>query len=232
MIIGTGSDADITLLSGRAAFLKATATLLVADLHLGKASTFRKTGIPIPEGSAQKDLDRLECLISDHAIRRLIILGDLFHSQSGLSDRVQEEFQNTRSRCRSTEVILVRGNHDPSIANLTNAFGIDSIVSKLREPPFFFIHHADHTHPRNHGTMLTVAGHIHPTISISSPSGDRFTERCFVLENDTLVLPAFGSFTGGHQINVRTAQRAWISRDDGVSEVTKLMKHTSENMYK
>jgi metallophosphoesterase superfamily enzyme len=51
--------ADILLLPGRAAFLPASATLLVADLHLGKAATFRQAGIPVPEGSAQADLARL-----------------------------------------------------------------------------------------------------------------------------------------------------------------------------
>ena len=229
MIIDTSPDADVTLLSGRAACLKATNTLLIADLHLGKASTFRKAGIPIPEGSAQKDLARLEFLISNHTIRRLIVLGDLFHSPSGLSARVQEEFRDTRSRCPNTEIILVRGNHDRSIPKLKESFGIDCIVPNLSEPPFFFTHQSEHTSPRSQETLLTVAGHVHPTISINSPSGDRFTERCFLLEGDTLVLPAFGSFTGGHQINVHTANRAWVSRDDGVTEVTRLMKHTSQH---
>ena len=59
MKIGTDPDAEIVLLPGRAAVLPASATLLVADLHLGKAATFRKAGIPVPEGSAQRDLARL-----------------------------------------------------------------------------------------------------------------------------------------------------------------------------
>ena len=37
MNVGTDSNADIVLLPGRAAFVPATRTLLVADVHLGKA---------------------------------------------------------------------------------------------------------------------------------------------------------------------------------------------------
>jgi uncharacterized protein len=48
-----GPPPDIVLLPGRAAWMPATRTLLVADLHLGKAATFRHAGIPVPEGSAQ-----------------------------------------------------------------------------------------------------------------------------------------------------------------------------------
>ena len=69
--------ADVVLLPGRAAFLPSSATLLVADLHLGKAATFRKAGIPVPEGSAQADLARLARLVRETSARRLVIVGDL-----------------------------------------------------------------------------------------------------------------------------------------------------------
>ena len=65
------SSADILLLPGRAAFLPATATLLIGDVHLGKAATFRRAGIAVPEGSAQADLARLERLVATTKARRL-----------------------------------------------------------------------------------------------------------------------------------------------------------------
>ena len=89
MKIGTDPDAEIVLLPGSAAVLPASATLLVADLHLGKAATFRKAGIPVPEGSAQRDLARLADLVVRHAVRRLLVLGDLFHARSGCTEQVQ-----------------------------------------------------------------------------------------------------------------------------------------------
>ena len=100
--------ADVVLLPGRAALVAASRTLLVSDLHLGKAAAFRHAGIPVPEGSAQRDLARLETLVERHRVRRLLILGDLFHARSGCTDAVREEFAAMRARMHGTEVEIGR----------------------------------------------------------------------------------------------------------------------------
>jgi len=196
--------ADILLLPGRAAFLPASATLLVADLHLGKAATFRHAGIPVPEGSAQADLTRLERLVSESAARRLIVLGDLFHARSGCTQAVFDEFAATRARFAATEVLLVPGNHTHD------------------EPPFHFVHEPSTDLPEPGRSCFTIAGHLHPTVSITSPGGDRISDRCFVADTDALVLPAFGSFTGGHRVHHTDGLQLWIARDDGVVDVTRM----------
>ena len=73
-------DADIVLLPGRAAFLPKTSTVVCSDIHLGKAATFRHAGMPIPEGSAQHDLQRLTGIVQTCRARRLLITGDLLCS--------------------------------------------------------------------------------------------------------------------------------------------------------
>lgn len=217
-----GEAADITLLPGRAAWLPATQTLLVADLHLGKAATFRQAGIPVPEGSAQADLARLEQLVAERRPRRLIILGDLFHARSGCTERVFEEFAAVRARMAATEVLLVVGNHDRSVGRLPATLGIDSCFRTLDEPPFHFVHEPATDLPEPDRTAFTIAGHLHPTLSIGAPGGDRIAERCFVAQDDVLVLPAFGSFTGGHRVEPEPGMRLWVARDDGVVEVTRM----------
>jgi DNA ligase-associated metallophosphoesterase len=214
--------ADIVLLPGRAAFLPATHTLLVTDLHLGKAATFRSAGIPVPEGSSQGDLARLERLVHETSARRLIILGDLFHAKSGCTERVFAEFAATRARIAGTEVILVAGNHDRVIGKIPPSLGIDSCMRTHDEPPFHFVHEPATDLPEPGRTCFTIAGHLHPTVSIRSPGGDRISERCFVAEGALLVLPAFGSFTGGHRVTTSEGMRIWIARDDGVVDVTQL----------
>lgn len=214
--------ADILLLPGRAAFLPATSTLLVADVHLGKAAAFRHAGIPVPEGSAQADLARLERLVSATEARRLLILGDLFHARGGCTERVFAEFAASRARYPRTEVILVAGNHDRAIGRVPSSLGIDSCMRTLDEPPFHFVHEPATDLPEPGRTCFTIAGHLHPTVSITSPSGDRVTDRCFVAEELVLVLPAFGSFTGGHRVKPVAGLRLWIARDDGVVDVTRL----------
>ena len=219
-------SADILLLPGRAAWMPATRTLLAADLHLGKAATFRRAGIPVPEGSAQRDLARLAGLVRDMAAARLVVLGDLFHAKSGCTEQVFAEFTGMRRTIPDTEVVLVVGNHDRAIGRLPAGLGIDSCLRSLDEPPFHFVHEPaaplpDLDHDRR---CFTIAGHLHPTVAIRGTGGDRLTDRCFVAEPALLVLPAFGSFTGGHRVTPADGLRLWIARDDGVAEVTQLVR--------
>ena len=216
------AEADIVLLTGRAAFLPATATLLVADLHLGKAATFRQAGIPVPEGSAQADLHRLERLVRATAARRLLILGDLFHARSGCTERVYAEFAALRGRLAGTETILVLGNHDRAIGRLPATLGLDACLPAVAEPPFFFVHEPSAPLAAGAAPPFTVAGHLHPTVALRSPGAGRIADRCFVADERLLVLPAFGSFTGGLRVTHEPGRRLWIARDDGVADVTRI----------
>jgi len=214
------TEADVVLLPGRAAFLPASATLLVADLHLGKAATFRKAGIPVPEGSSQADLARLARLVHETAARRLVIVGDLFHAKSGCTDRVFAEFTATRRQFTATEVLLVIGNHDRTLGKVPATLGIDACLPHLADGAWHFVHEPSAPLAGSAHTGFTISGHLHPTVSLRSPGGERIADRCFVAEATTLVLPAFGSFTGGHRVTPVPGLRLWIARDDGVVEVT------------
>jgi DNA ligase-associated metallophosphoesterase len=211
------------LLPGRAVLMPASRTLLVADLHLGKAATFRRAGIPVPEGSSQRDLERLGQLVQAHEVRRLVVLGDLFHARSGCTPQVFAEFASLRSRMPDTSVVLVLGNHDRAVGRLPDTLGLDACIPCLDEPPFHFVHEPATGVAASDRDMFTVAGHLHPTVTIRSPSGDRLADRCFVAEPSLLVLPAFGSFTGGHRIDPAESMRLWIARDDGVVDVTRIV---------
>jgi len=217
-------NADIVLLPGRAAFLPKTSTIVCSDVHLGKAATFRHAGMPIPEGSAQHDLKRLSNIIQFCNAQRLVITGDLFHARSGCTPQVLDEFSSFCEQARvshDTQVILVVGNHEQSLGKRfrPHEIGIDRCEKEIIEPPFRFVHNQpiDHDEEAMH---FTIAGHIHPTITIKSPSGDRMTCRCFVATNTALVLPAFGSFTGGHNVKTSQSTRLWLAQNDGVAAVT------------
>ena len=231
------ASADILLLPGRGALLPASRTLLVADLHLGKAATFRRAGIPIPEGSAQGDLARLEALVRDHAVARVLVLGDLLHAASGCTSDVVAEFRAFRDRVAATAVVLVLGNHDVAARRLAGELGLDECVSALDEPPLRFVHiaaaaaaeedEAEKDEAQSAGIGLVVAGHVHPRVKLRAPSGDRFADRCFHLDQRVLTLPAFGSFTGGHAVEITDRARVWLARDDAVLDVTRLARPAS-----
>jgi DNA ligase-associated metallophosphoesterase len=212
--------ADLLLLAGRGALLPASRTLLVADLHLGKAATFRDAGIPVPEGSAQRDLERLARLVASRLVRRVLVLGDLFHAGRGCTPAVFEEFAALRERLAGTEVVLVRGNHDRSIGRLPAALGIDACLPRLDEPPFHFVHDPLDAAAAVAAGRCVVAGHVHPTVAVRGTSGDRLADRCFVAREGLVLLPAFGSFTGGSRVAPEPGMRIWLARDDGVVEVT------------
>jgi DNA ligase-associated metallophosphoesterase len=214
---------DILLLTGRAALVPASRTLLVADLHLGKAATFRRAGIPVPEGSAQRDLERLGQLVRSHDVRRLVVLGDLFHAKGGCTPEVFAEFAALRRQIATTAVVLVLGNHDRAAGQLPDALGLDACLPCLDEPPFHFVHEPATGVTASDKDLFTIAGHLHPTVAIQSPSGDRLADRCFVADSSLLVLPAFGSFTGGHRMEPSEGRQFWIARDDGVVDVTRIV---------
>jgi DNA ligase-associated metallophosphoesterase len=198
------TDADIVLLPGRAAFLPKTSTVVCSDIHLGKAATFRHAGMAIPEGSAQHDLQRLTGIVQTCGARRLLITGDLFHARSGCTQQVLDEFSAFCEQVRQshdTRIVLVLGNHEQSLGKKfrPHEIGINRCEEEIIEPPFRFIH--DHqSHFDAQPDSFTIAGHVHPTVTIKGTSGDRLTCRCFVTTGTTLTLPAFGSFTGGHKI--------------------------------
>ena len=214
------ANADIVLLPGRAAFLPKTSTIVCSDIHLGKAATFRHAGMPIPEGSEQHDLKRLVNLIDVHKARRLLITGDLFHARSGCTPQVLEEFSKFCKQVQSstsTDVVLVLGNHERSLGKKFQPYeiGISRCEQEIIEPPFHFVH--DQTKHSNVQTgSFTIAGHVHPTITIKGTGRDRLTCRCFVTTGTTLTLPAFGSFTGGYNTQPTSRTRVWLALNDEV----------------
>lgn len=214
------TDADIVLLPGRAAFLPKTSTVVCSDIHLGKAATFRHAGMAIPEGSAQHDLQRLTGIVQTCGAQRLLITGDLFHARSGCTQQVLDEFSAFCEQVRQshdTRIVLVLGNHEQSLGKKfrPHEIGINRCEEEIIEPPFRFIH--DHqSHFDAQPDSFTIAGHVHPTVTIKGTSGDRLTCRCFVTTGTTLTLPAFGSFTGGHKIRPSDGTRVWLAQIDGV----------------
>ena len=232
-------DGDLILLPGRAALVPASRTLLGADLHLGKAATFRQAGIPVPEGSAEQDLARLAGLVAAHSIARVLVVGDLLHAVAGCTPAVVAQFRAFRDRLPDTGFVLVLGNHDVAARRFAADLGLDDCLPVLDDPPYRFVHIAaaavsdgdgtDATDGPADGLGLIVAGHVHPRVVIRSRSGDRFAERCFHLDGGVLTLPAFGSFTGGQTVPPSATARVWLARDDGVLDVTGLVRPASRH---
>jgi len=206
-----------------------TPTLILSDTHFGKAETFQEHGIPVPTDHTDRDLNRLRQLVRAHAARRIIILGDLFHSTRNSSwDRVLAGFQSMNK----TELILVMGNHDIIHRNDYESIGFRCVPS-MACGPFHLQHHppghlvndeASEAPLRNPdsepapGTSspFFICGHIHPSFRINGPARQQITVPCFWLRPGCLTLPAFGSFTGSHPVQPRPEDLILLATDSSV----------------
>lgn len=186
--------------------------LVVADVHLGKSAAFRARGLPIPEGDTARDFGRLLKLARKYRAERLVIAGDLFHAPSGIDPELSLKLADFLAEL-SIPLTLVAGNHDAKIRRLPA--GLTSLPHLDLGENLRIIHDpADAT-----GERLHISGHWHPVVRI--PDGRRTSLRlpCFLYRNHTLVLPAFGSFTGGAILSREAEDRVFVSLRDQVVEL-------------
>lgn len=178
------------LLPERALWWPAARVLLIADLHLGKAATYRALGQPVPGGTTQQNLARLDALIACLAPQRLVFLGDFLHAAQART--VLAAVADWRARHAGVAMTLVRGNHDSRAGDPPAALGIDVVNEPFLLGPFACCHH-----PQSHATHFVLAGHLHPVCRLYGPGRDSVRLPCFVSDARQAVLPAFGEFTGG-----------------------------------
>ncbi len=185
-------------------------TLMVADVHVGKVTHFRKHGIALPQKAAGYDLLRLEAVITFFSPDRLVFLGDLFHSDLNAEWEAFTAFQASRP---DTAFVLIRGNHDVLPDHLYAQSGLE-VLPHLIEGPFLLTHH-----PVPSSTPYNMAGHIHPAVHLRGLGRQRLKRPCFLFGQEGAILPAFGHFTGNHVVQPTEADRIFVLAERTVIEV-------------
>ncbi len=194
---------ELLIFRERAVYWPAQRSLLVSDLHLGKTATFRAQGIPVPEGGTETDLARLRHLLEWTGADTLTILGDFFHGPLANSFSVRESFQRWREALASLRIELIPGNHDRKCRDLPAPWGI-TLLPAVVERAGCWLSHQLLAEPKR---RPNIYGHLHPVWrAIDKSSGYTCKLACFVLSQDTLLLPAFGTFTGGKPVNTAHQQ--------------------------
>nr|WP_310637383.1 ligase-associated DNA damage response endonuclease PdeM [Delftia acidovorans] len=181
----------VHLLAQHALWWPAQGTLFIADLHLGKAATFRARGIPVPAGTTQGNLDRRSALLQGLPVRRLVVLGDFLHAAQARTPSVLAALADWRRRHAALEVVLVRGNHDSHAGDPPSALGISVVDEPWRLGPFAGCHY-----PQEAPACHVLAGHVHPAVVLRGPGRDALRLPCFAVHPGFTLLPAFGLFTG------------------------------------
>jgi len=202
---------DFHLLPEHAVLWKNTDTLMVSDLHIGKGGHFRKNGVAMPVEVNLENLWKLSGLLIDHKPRRLLLLGDLFHSSF---NKEWDQFADMLANFPSLEIILVRGNHDVLPEHhFTNA-GI-SVVDKLEEGPFVFSHE-----PLREWEGYNLCGHVHPAVRLKGGGRQQLRVPCFYFGEKQGMLPSFGYFTGSHVIRPKKKDQIFVSAEGSVLRVS------------
>lgn len=182
----------VWLLPECALWWPAGSTLFVADLHLGKAATFRARGLPVPSGTTQDNLARLSRLLQRYAARQMVLLGDFLHAAEAQSE-AQSALAPWRAAHPALKLLLVRGNHDRHAGDPPAVLRAQVVDEPFLIGPFAACHH-----PQRHATHTVLAGHVHPAVRLRGPGRDALRLPCFCIEDGLVLLPAFGAFTGSH----------------------------------
>lgn len=202
----------VVLLFQKALYFPASATLVVSDLHLGKVAHFRKEGIALPMAAQMDDYYRLGYLINTWQPRRVIFLGDLFHSS--LNDDWRN-FARLLSGHSSIEFILVRGNHDLIHEGLYKELDVH-VTDALQENGILFTHEPMECIPPG---FVNIYGHIHPGYTISGAGKQSFKLPCFYYRLNAFVVPAFGRLTGLYNMPSSADSDVYLVLSDEVRKI-------------
>ncbi len=197
--------------------------LIVADLHLEKGSSYAQKGQLLPPYDTRDTLQRLAEVIDRYGAGTVIALGDSVHDLEACQRIGLEELEILQIMQEDRDWIWVTGNHDPSIGerlggSVTGDIEVEGIVLRHDPRPGHITHE--------------IAGHLHPAARLCV-HGYTIRRPCFVGNGRRLIMPAFGTFTGGLNILDPAFEplfsndglRVWMLGQEGLYPVaTRLLK--------
>jgi len=203
----------LMLLPEKAVYWPAQDMLIIADIHFGKAAAFRSLGVPVPKGTTSENLAGLDALVAAHGARKVVFLGDFLHARAAHASSTQLAMLAWRQRHLNLALTLVRGNHDLHAGDPAAALGIELVDEPHAIGPFAFCHH-----PGVDAPGYGLAGHVHP-VYVLATRFDALRLPCFVVGKQGLILPSFGSFTGGHAVKPGPGDHIYVTSGDAVHGV-------------
>ncbi|MBA4307876.1 MAG: phosphoesterase [Sphingopyxis sp.] len=161
--------------------------LVVSDLHLEKASAYAAGGQMLPPYDSLATLEQVAALVDQFVPEIVISLGDNFHDTDG-ERRLQGRASALLKRLvTSVRWIWVTGNHDPDVQGHWGGEAVET----LKCGNVIFRHEA-----LGAEEGPEISGHFHPKFR-QAVRGRHVSRRCFVRSARKLVMPAFGTLTGG-----------------------------------
>jgi uncharacterized protein len=179
---------EFALVQDRALYWPRERALLVADLHLEKASFYARHGQMLPPYDSRETLERVALAIRETGARRVYTLGDNFHDSAGPSRLEPHAAGMLAALVRATDWVWITGNHDAAM----EATAGGTLAEELAIAGLILRHQA-----RAGETQPEISGHYHPRLQITVR--ERAIRRpCAVVSSaGRMILPAFGALTGG-----------------------------------
>ncbi len=182
------ADRDFLALPERALFWPERRALLVADLHLEKASWFAARGQMLPPFDSAATLTRLLALAVRTDAQEIWALGDSFHDDAGPERLDDEALALVERIARGRRIVWIAGNHD-SDGHLPGERCDEAEFGNL------VLRHEALTGEERY----EISGHFHPKLRVQGAARS-VSRPCFATGGNRLILPAFGSLTGGLDI--------------------------------
>ena len=205
---------SLILSSLKAIYWDEKQTLILSDLHLGKAGHFRKSGFAIPKSVDDGNLKRLDALIKEFEPTSIFFLGDLFHSTK---NEEWNSFKHWRQTHSKIDMHLAVGNHDLYDADEYAELGL-TCSNSIHLSPFLMIH--DETGFEIIDELYPISGHIHPSVRLFGKGRQSKRLPCFYFGKSGALLPAFGNFTGTHIIKPSVEDYTFAIIDDQILELS------------
>ena len=172
--------------------------LLLADLHLEKASFYAAAGQMLPPYDSRATIEAVAALVDRTRAERIFCLGDNYHDDGGEA-RLDRHAAAMLQRLTGTlDWLWIRGNHDREVSGRWGG----RAVCEHEEHGLLLRHEAQ---PGE--TRPELSGHFHPKLRMSI-RGRRIARRCFLRTETKLILPAFGALTGGLDVHHPEIARA------------------------
>ena len=195
---------ELVALPQGALYWPARHALLVADLHLEKASFFARAGQMLPPYDSLATLADLTALAAATQAREIWCLGDSFHDRQGCERLPATAQDMLRALTGGTRWTWITGNHDHGCGEIVEEADVDGLILR---------HEAD---PRD--ARPELSGHFHPKLRLTL-RGQRVARRCFIASATKLILPAFGALTGGLDATSPVIARALGARGEALVPV-------------
>ncbi|MEO1043995.1 MAG: ligase-associated DNA damage response endonuclease PdeM [Pseudomonadota bacterium] len=161
--------------------------LLVADLHLEKASWYAASGQMLPPYDSRATLERLAWLVDTLDVGSVWSLGDNYHDSAGEARLEDDAAMMLRALTERVDWHWITGNHDEQ---LDGCWG-GQVVEHWTLDNILLCHQPD-----SGASWPQICGHYHPKLRIQN-RGRMVSRRCYMASETLLIMPAFGALTGG-----------------------------------